>query len=215
MVSSIADGADQPQTPGSRPPPQVEVKACRPARQDGPPRIASSRSRVPVAGPPPRPSAAVRRIQLSGCPAVAADPDRSWAALWAAFWTPASLKGWAGSMALHGALLLDPGPLVLRLPLAPADQLRQPAGRLAPRRSRGADLDRGAEHAAAHARSPWQRARLARRYPDGTERRQARAGAHPGQGVEAERRGRRSPTTTQAQAKATDSASPSSARGGK
>jgi hypothetical protein len=66
---------------------------------------ASSRSRVPVAGPPPSPSAASGAAGRA-VPKVDADLDRTWEALWAAFWSPASLKGWAGSTAIHAALLL-------------------------------------------------------------------------------------------------------------
>ena len=39
-------------------------------------------------------------------PAVATGQDPAEEGLWAAFWTPASLKGWAGSMTIHAALLL-------------------------------------------------------------------------------------------------------------
>ncbi len=65
----------------------------------------SRRSRVPVAGPPPRPSAAAS-ASSPALPDVAGGPDRALEGLWAAFWSPASLKGWAGSMTIHAALLL-------------------------------------------------------------------------------------------------------------
>ena len=86
-------------------PPQFEVKSMSASASGRPAANPSSRTRVPVAGPPPGPSSAsaLRRPTLSD---PAAERDRSWAGLWASFWSPASLRGWAGSMALHAVLLL-------------------------------------------------------------------------------------------------------------
>jgi hypothetical protein len=64
---------------------------------------ASRNSTVPVSGPPgPSASAPPRRTP----PALVQDPEAEAAFSWAELWTPAALRGWAGSIALHGLLLL-------------------------------------------------------------------------------------------------------------
>src|SRR5262245_43372671 len=66
----------------------------------------SARLRVPVAGPPPgpaprpgHPEADERARRQPVVLPIEEDLDLPW-------WTAAALKGWAGSMALHGLLLL-------------------------------------------------------------------------------------------------------------
>ena len=64
---------------------------------------ALSKSTVPVAGPPGR-STSVPSHQAP--PALIQDPE-DWAAFfWAELWSPTTLRSWAGSMTLHGLLLL-------------------------------------------------------------------------------------------------------------
>lgn len=64
---------------------------------------ASSKSTVPVAGPPGR-STSVPSHQAP--PALIQDPEARAAFSWAELWSPTNLRSWAGSMTLHGLLLL-------------------------------------------------------------------------------------------------------------
>ncbi|QEH37409.1 hypothetical protein OJF2_60000 [Aquisphaera giovannonii] len=89
----------------------------------GPP---PTRLRVPVAGPPPAPGPGVRDADRAArtppaSPPLEEDPDTPW-------WTPAALKGWAGSMALHALLLLALALLYFSPPVRKAIQID---GRLA------------------------------------------------------------------------------------
>jgi len=64
---------------------------------------ASSKSTVPVAGLPGR-STSVPSHQAP--PALIQDPEARAAFSWAELWSPTTLRSWAGSMTLHGLLLL-------------------------------------------------------------------------------------------------------------
>ena len=57
----------------------------------------------PVAGPP---SPAARLPVQAQAPSMSAEPFEVGPAIWTPFWTPASLKGWAGSVTLHRLMLL-------------------------------------------------------------------------------------------------------------
>ena len=64
---------------------------------------ASTKSTVLVAGPPGR-SSTVRSRQAST--ALIEEPEAQVAFSWEEFWTPMNLRSWAGSMTLHGFLLM-------------------------------------------------------------------------------------------------------------
>ena len=83
---------------------------------------ASSRSKVPVAGPPIAAvrSDAARPVGLDPGP----DPAEALFSRPPEFWTPPALKGWAVSLVLHGALATVAGSLVFRAAVPAANQLR-------------------------------------------------------------------------------------------
>ena len=64
---------------------------------------ASSKSTVPVAGPPGRSTS----VPSHQAPSALIQDPQDWAAFfWAELWSPTTLRSWAGSMTLHGLLLL-------------------------------------------------------------------------------------------------------------
>ena len=144
---------------------------------------ASSKSTVSVAGLPGRSTS----VPTHQAPSALIEDPEDWAAFfWAGSWRPTTLRGWAGSMTLHGLLLLTLGLWDFFAPFAAADPLRQQARRVSQGRSGRADPDRGDEHAAGHAGCAGQFASSARRAPPGADR--AAAGASrrdPGSGRQA------------------------------
>ena len=95
--------------------------------------MSASPSRVRVAAiPPVRPF----RRRAARRPAVAANPTAEEPPVAVPWWTPESIKGWAGSVSLHAVLLLILGFWYFARAERRPDRLRLATGRIAERRPR-------------------------------------------------------------------------------